>query len=66
MNRSAMPFFPGRTKDTLKGVKYYAAYLYRGGRARISRARRRCKTASEAQAYAERWAARANRMLGAE
>lgn len=55
-------FRPGRAKYTLMGRKAYAATLSRFGQVRYSKYMLKCRTASLAQAYAERWAERVNRM----
>lgn len=66
MTPSVIPFAPGRTKYHSHGDKLYIANLVRYRQIRYSRRFRKCRTASEAQAYANRWAARATAILGAQ
>lgn len=64
MNKSARPFIAKRHKYfDKKRNKLYAAYLTRHGIARVSKRFHHCKTASEAQEYAERWAERSTGIL---
>lgn len=59
-------FIPGRQKFRIRGGKCYCATLTWFGSTRYSKRARFCRTATQALRYAERWAQRADRLIGGE